>query len=87
MIRPNQIGKKLKPKENIPWWRIIKEHVIDGIIGGVITLWVYHLFQGQIVGVIEWIVNIIKELGGLGVIGSFIVLMHRIYFNGKKKKD
>ena len=85
MIKPSQIKAKVKPQEGVPFLRIIKEHVIDMVLGGFITLWVVNFFEIGGGGFLKGSLSSVKELGGLGAIGSFIALFHRIYFNGKKK--
>ena len=68
---------KLPKIENgLPWKRILKEHVLDMLVGAFIGIWLADMFD---IGIIEYI----KQLGGLAVISSFIAVMHRIFYNGK----
>jgi len=86
LFKSKEISDKIKPKQGIPWLRIIKEHVIDMFLGGLIAVWILHFFEAGAGDFFKNILTAVKQLGGLGAIGSFIALMHRIYFNGKKKE-
>lgn len=68
---------KIKPDSKIPFKRILKEHIIDMIIGALIGIWITAATD---VG----IVHLIQSWGGLAGIASFIAIVHRVYFNGKE---
>ena len=70
-----------KPNGNVPWKRIIKEHLLDVIIGIFIGIWIGGDFTK--------IADAIHSMGGLTIVTTSIVsigaLIMRIY--GKNGND
>lgn len=70
--------KDLKPIP--PWKRILKEHLLDILIGICIGIWICASSTNGFV-------HVIQEFGGFAALGSFIEIVRRIFMNGKNGKN